>query len=112
MLADYNLRVPKSERQAPHDCTGDPMFIDPGKGLFWLRTESPAHGKGSPDQTPDTDFWGRPRPRSQASDLGALPFVPELAKPAARARFEGGWTYYRHGSGGTLPDFWALPLTT
>ena len=109
VLADYNLCSPKSDRSGPHSVIGDPMFVDARKGLFWLRPESPARGKGSPEHAPVTDFWGRPRAKDQPPDLGAMPFVPELATSDARSRFEGGWTYYRHGSSGTVPDLWALP---
>ncbi|MBI2929916.1 MAG: right-handed parallel beta-helix repeat-containing protein [Verrucomicrobia bacterium] len=107
-LVDYNLCLPKSDRNDSHGVTGDPMFVDANKGLFWLRPESPARGKGSLEHAPDTDFWGRARPKDRPPDLGALPFVPELARPEARQRFENGWAYFRHGSGGTMPDFWTL----
>src|SRR5262245_14287747 len=49
VLADYNLCMGKANRQGPHSLTGDPMFIDAGKGFFGLRAESPARGKGSPE---------------------------------------------------------------
>lgn len=110
VLVDYNLCMPKSDRNGPHGVTGDPMFVDAGKGLFWLQSESPARGKGWSEHVPDIDFWGRPRGKDQPPDLGAMPFVPELAKPEARDRFEYGWTYYRHGTGGMLPDFWVFPV--
>jgi hypothetical protein len=58
---------------------------------------------------PETDFWGRSRAKDRPPDLGAMPFLPELADPAARQRFEFGWAYFRHGSGGTIPDLWLLP---
>ena len=107
-LADYNLCLPKSARQGPHGVTGNPMFVDAGKGLFWLRAESPARRQGSPEHAPATDFWGRPRAKGQPPDLGAMPFASELLRPEVRGRFEYNWAYYRHG--GTLPDLWALPL--
>ncbi len=109
VLVDYNLCLPKSDRNDSHGVTGDPMFVDADKAPFWLRPESPARGKGSSEHAPDTDFWGRPRAKDRPPDLGALPFVPELARPEARQRFENGWAYFRHGSGGAVPDFWVLP---
>jgi hypothetical protein len=109
VLVDYNLCAPKSARNGPHGVTGDPLFVDAGKGLFWLRAESPARRKGASEHAPATDLWGRPRSRGQPPDLGAMPFMQELLKPEVRGRFEYGWTCYRHGTGGTLPDFWALP---
>ena len=109
VLVEYNLCTPKSSRQETNGITGNPMFVDVGKGLFWLRAESPARGKGAHAHAPETDFWGRSRPKDQLMDLGAMPFNPDLAKAEARHRFEFGWAYYRHGSGGTIPDFWVLP---
>src|SRR4030095_10985707 len=110
LLADYNLCSPKSDHQGPHGVTGDPMFVDAGKGFYWLRAESPACGKGSTEHAPETDFWGRTRVKDQSPDLGAMPFVVKLASSDARKQFADGWPYFRHGSGGTMPDFWAPPL--
>jgi hypothetical protein len=112
VLVDYNLCLPKTAHIGPHGVTGDPMFVDAGKGLFWLRAESPARGKGSSTHAPPTDFWGRPRAKDQPVDLGAMQFISELANAEARQRFEFGWAYYRHGSGGTVPDLWLLPGST
>jgi len=109
VLVDYNLCLPKSTLNGPHRVTGEPMFFDAGKGLLWLRAESPARRAGSSEHAPTTDFWGRPRLKGQPPDLGAMPFAPELLRPEVRNRFEYGWAYYRHGSGGTTPNYWALP---
>lgn len=104
---DYNLCNPPSERQGQHGITGDPGFVDAGKGVFWLREDSPARGKGSPQYAPAMDFWGRIRPKDQPPDIGALTFVPYLATEEVRADWDYGWAYHRHS--GMLPDFWALP---
>lgn len=106
VLVDYNLCLPKSARSGPHGVVGDPLFVDAGKGQFWLRAESPARGKGASAYAPATDFWGRPRAKDRPVDLGAMPFVPELLH---FERFQYGWAYYWHGSGGTIPDFWMFP---
>ncbi len=97
-------------RNGPHGVAGDPRFVDAGKGLFWLRAESPARRKGSSEHATATDFWGRARAKGQPPDLGAMPFAVELLRSEVRSRFEYGWAYHRHGAGGTLPDYWALPL--
>jgi len=107
VLIDYNLCMPGSDRQGPHGISGDPRFVDAGKGVFWLRKDSPAIGKGSPEHAPGMDFWGRPRSKDQAPDLGALPFLPALTADQADAVLEYGWAYHRHGTG-TIPDFWTL----
>jgi parallel beta-helix repeat protein len=106
VLVDYNLCVPRSERQGPHGIIGDPKFVDAGKGVFWLREGSPAVGKGSWQHAPTMDFWGRPRPKDQAPDLGAFPFVSFLTDEQVRASWDHQWAYHRHS--GMLPDFWSL----
>jgi parallel beta-helix repeat protein len=112
VIADYNLCSPKSAHDGPHGVTGDPLFADANKGLFWLRAESPVRGRGSSEHSPVTDFWGRTRSQGQPPDLGAMPFASKLLLPEVRDRFEYGWAYYRHGARGTVPDFWALALET
>lgn len=106
VLIDYNLCHPGSERQGPHGLAGDPGFVDPGKGVFWLRENSPAIGRGASDHAHDTDFWGRYRSKDQPPDLGAFPFVPFLMTDQVRANWDHGWAYHRHS--GMLPDFWSL----
>jgi len=107
VLVDYNLCVPKSTRQGPHGLTGDPRFLDRTKGVFWLRQRSPAIGKGSPQHAPKTDFWARPRPPDRPPDLGAFPFESVLTREQARAGWDHGWAYHRHGNKAGLPDPWA-----
>ncbi len=107
MQVDYNLCLPPSDRQGPHGITGDPKFVDAGRGVFWLGPDSPAIGKGSSQHAPAEDFWGRPLPKDKAPDLGAFTFVPSLVTEQARAGWDYGWPYHRHGKG--IPDLWMLP---
>lgn len=109
ILADYNFCVPKSAHQGPHGLTGDPLFVDPKRGVFWLREGSPAIAKGTPDYAPATDFWGRPRPKDKAPDMGAFTFDPVLTHEQVRAGWDNGWAYHRHGNNIGLPDPWVLP---
>jgi parallel beta-helix repeat protein len=109
--ADYNFCVPKSAHQGLHGLTGDPGFVDPVKGVFWLREDSPAIGKGSTQYAPATDFWGRPRPKDKIPDLGAFNFEPALAGERIRADWDYGWAYHRHGNQSGPPDPWLLPAT-
>jgi parallel beta-helix repeat protein len=106
---DYNLCVPMSARQGPHGLTGDPRFVDAMKGVFWLQADSPAIGKGSSQHAPAADFWGRPRPQDRAPDMGAFAFEPLLTGEEARADWDHGWAYHRHGTKAGLPDPWVLP---
>ena len=106
VLIDYNLCQPRSERQGQHGIAGDPRFVDAGKGVFWLREDSPAISKGALQHAPAIDFWGRLRSKDLPTDVGAFPFVPYLAAEQTRANWDYGWAYHRHS--GMLPDFWSL----
>ncbi|MDP2899089.1 MAG: right-handed parallel beta-helix repeat-containing protein [bacterium] len=109
VLVDYNLCVPKSARRGPYGLTGGPRFVDPTKGVFWLREDSPAIGKGSPQYAPATDFWVRPLPKEKSPDLGAFAFEPLLTQKQVRAEWDFAWAYHRHGNNTALPDPWVLP---
>jgi hypothetical protein len=109
ILADYNLCQPKSDRQGPHGLSGDPQFVAPEHGVFWLRDDSPAVGRGAGQYAPATDFWGRRRSPDQAVDLGAFAFERSLLGTQVRADWDHGWAYHRHGNKIGLPDLWALP---
>jgi len=108
IISDYNLCMTESEYQGLHGIIGDPRFVDPGKGVYWLREDSPARGKGSHKYASAKDFWGRSYPENQPIDIGAFPYVPFLSSDQARAGWDNGWAYHRHGSG-MLYDFWTLP---
>ena len=129
VLLDYNLTVPSVAADVrrrtffgPHNLTGDPRFVDPTRGVYWLRADSPAIGKGSAQYAPPTDFWGRSRPQNRLAgaqhsalrtqdstiDLGAFVFEPILTGKQVRADWDSGWPYHRHGSKAGLPDLWAL----
>jgi parallel beta-helix repeat protein len=116
VLMDYNLTMPavaaEVSRRTPegtHNSTGDPRFVDRNKGVFWLRADSPAIGKGAAQYAPATDFWGRPRPANKAPDLGAFPFASALTRDQVRADWDYGWAYHRHGTEAGLPDPWTRP---
>jgi parallel beta-helix repeat protein len=109
ILVDYNFCVPKSDRQGPHGLTGNPTFVDPVKGVFWLREDSQAIGKGSAQYAPATDFWSRPRPKDKIPDIGCFEFQPILAEERTRKGWDYGWAYHRHGNQLGPPDPWLLP---
>jgi len=108
VLVDYNLCVPASKRQGPNGLTGEPRFVDAGKGAFWLRDGSPAIGRGSAEHAPAADFWGRRRADGKAADMGALAFDPGLTSERLREDWEG-WAYHRHGRPIEPPDAWQPP---
>lgn len=120
MKAVCNLCWPTSQQPSQHTINADPKFLEPARGLYWLREGSPAIGAGSvafalmangsvAAETP-SDFWGRPL--IPPPDLGALGFYKELLDPAWRGRWYMGWAYgYPPNQEGydRMPDLWALP---
>ncbi len=108
--ADCNLFLPRSEHQGAGGLSGDPLFVDPARGAYWLRPGSPARGKGTRRFAPAEDFWGRPRPAGGPVDLGCFPFVASLAEPRARAAWHLGYAYrFTPSAGQDMPDLWMLP---
>ena len=66
----------------PHDISADPWFVDAQGGDFHLALDSPCIDAGDPDNYPETDFEGDPRPMGLASDIGADEFRSEI--PSSR----------------------------
>jgi hypothetical protein len=107
---DYNLCRPKSPHSGPYGVGGDPLLLDPRHGLFWLKPQSAAIGRGSGKYALEGDFWGRPAPPGRAPDLGAFAFVPALLDPQSRATWYLNWAYgYPPHGVADAPDFWSLP---
>jgi hypothetical protein len=88
----------------------EPGFLAAGQGVYWLKKDSPAIGKGSPEHALPLDFWGRPRPWDRPPDLGAFAYDLGLLEPDARVNWHFGWAYgYAPGKELQPPDLWALP---
>jgi serralysin len=89
--------------------TGDPGFVDATKGVYWLKSDSPARGKGTTKFRPATNFWGLAS--RGPVDLGAYPYVASLTDPAVRADWPNGYAFCRRWDtpGMELPDLWAKP---
>jgi hypothetical protein len=79
-LIDHNLidgfQGTEGEILGESPVKGDPLFVDPSRADFHLRSGSPAIGAGSSDGAPPGDFEGRLRPsRGKAAgpcDIGAF----------------------------------------
>jgi parallel beta-helix repeat protein len=99
---DYNLydSPPQGYSKGPHDLTGDPGFIRTRWGIYWLCKDSSAREHGDPKVAPDTDLWGRPRPKDRTPDLGAYQFIPSIESQAIQ------WQYTKER---TIPDLWQVP---
>jgi hypothetical protein len=102
-----NLCEPASANQGPEGITGDPKFIDTVRGVYWLREDSPARGKGSAQYLLATDFWGRPPDATVPPALGCFPYVEALTKPQAREKWYWEWPYeFYHSQEMGVPDLW------
>lgn len=110
LVADHNLCAPSDPSQGPHGLTGDPGFVDPDHGVYWLREDSLARGKGSLTHALEQDFWGRATDRTRPPDLGCFAFVAALISPEARQGWYYQWPYefYPNREMG-LPDLWQAP---
>jgi parallel beta-helix repeat protein len=109
-LTERTLEPAAAHRLGPSNITGDPRFVDADRGVYWLRPDSPAIGKGAPQHAPERDFWGRPLRKGQPVDLGCFVFVPSLAAPEMRSQWHHQWAYRFAPSGRQdVPDLWAPP---
>lgn len=106
---DYNLCLPRFRGAGPHGVSADPMFLDAGKGAFYLQKGSPAIEKGSQEYAPKRDFFGRPRPEGKAPDLGCFAYDPSLLLPDAREDWYYQWPFLFKGKAKTMPDLWKQP---
>jgi hypothetical protein len=110
LVADYNLCLPADQAQGPHGLTCDPRFVLPEKGVYWLKSDSPARGKGSDQFAPTEDFWGRTINRADPIDLGCFRFMPSLTESTAQQGWHYQWPYefYPDRAMG-MPDLWRPP---
>lgn len=109
IVIDYNLCSPPFRGAGPHRVFGNPLFLDEGKGTFFLRKGSPAIGTGSKKYAPKNDFFGRPLREDRPPDLGCFPYEPSLLLPQARWDWYYQWPFLFKGRAETIPDFWNMP---
>ncbi len=108
-LIDYNLFASPFREIGLHNVTADPLFLDAPKGVFYLKTGSPAIGKGSKEYAPERDFFNRKWPEERSADLGCFPYEPSLLSPQARKSWYYQWPFLFKGYSETMPDLWELP---
>jgi parallel beta-helix repeat protein len=107
---DFNLCIPASAHRQAHSLTAEPLFVDPARGAYWLRSDSPAIGAGRREYAPASDFWRRPFPPDAPIDLGCFPFVARLSGSAPRDSGHLGYAYRFGLAGGhDMPDLWISP---
>ena len=89
--------------------TGDPKFVDPEKGIFWLQSTSPAIGKGNAAYAPPSNFWNLPG--ASALDQGAFAYKASLTNAALRSSWPNGYAFRRRRdtAGMEMPDLWISP---
>jgi hypothetical protein len=71
---DYNLIDGPTDIYGSNYVEGNPLFHDSTEGDFHLSAGSPAIDAGSPDDAPDDDYDGAPRPQGKGYDIGAFEF--------------------------------------
>ena len=74
---DYNIYpVDQNVFKGEHDIVADPMVLEPGIDLsradFRLDRKSPALNSGDGSCAPETDIYGKKRPRGKSVDRGAF----------------------------------------
>jgi parallel beta-helix repeat protein len=74
LLIDYNLYSGPSQSYGSHDLQGNPRFINPYKGIYWIDEKSAAIGHGNPDIAPVNDLMGWERPKNNSPDIGAYQY--------------------------------------
>jgi parallel beta-helix repeat protein len=108
VLIDYNLCYPRYKWAGPHGLSVDPLFLEPQKGTFYLRQDSPAIGAGSLELAPERDFFNHQIPADKAPDLGCFPYIPYLLSDEARQDWYYNWPFLFKGKAEVIPDFWKL----
>lgn len=106
---DYNLCYPAYKWAGPHGFSADPLFLEPQKGTFYIREDSPAIEAGSLEFAPERDFFNREIPTDKAPDLGCFPYIPYLLMDEARKDWYYNWPFLFKGKAEVIPDFWELP---
>ena len=109
VLIDYNLCYPRYKWAGPHGFSADPLFLEPEKGTFYLREDSPAIQAGTLEFAPERDFFNREIAADRAPDLGCFPYIPSLLSDGARKDWYYNWPFLFKGKGEIIPDFWELP---
>jgi len=109
VIIDHNLSLPRFIGAGPHGISRDPLFLDAKKGVFYLRTGSPAIARGSKKYAPEKDFFGRELPEDKTPDLGCFPYDPSLLSPKARKDWYYQWPFIFKGHSETMPDLWKPP---
>lgn len=99
-----NLLKPLTGGFDSSNFTADPMFLNPAQGLFFLKQDSPAIAKGSPQYAPGKDFFGQDRKTDSPVDLGCYTYNSALLTPQATRQLYLGWAF--HSLGNEIPDLW------
>jgi parallel beta-helix repeat protein len=107
LIIKNNLFKPFDEKLGDSNFTGNPLFLDEKKGLFYIKQNSPVIGKGSVQYAPKKDFFGKFRNVGTSVDLGCYSYDPILLTPKVTEDLYLGWAY--HSLGNEIPDLWKFP---
>jgi hypothetical protein len=97
VYADYNLSRLALVPAGSHDVVVSTVgFVNPGNGLYWLASNSPARGAANRNVVLPVDFFGNPQ--SSVTDIGAFQYNATLAGDIR--------VLYPSPAN---PDYWSLP---
>ena len=105
---DYNLYDMQSDIHGPNDFKGFPEFVNSKFGIYWIGQKSDARGRGNPNIIPETDLWGRSRPKNVAPDLGAYQYLELTLSEKDVKKWQYG-SRFDTPEPGDLPDLWLSP---
>jgi parallel beta-helix repeat protein len=66
-----NVKDYSGVNPGPHDISDDPRFVNPERGDYHIRCDSPVFDMGTSDGAPPVDFDGDSRPLWRGVDMGA-----------------------------------------
>jgi len=103
-----NILSPKIDT-AEENLSNDPLFLNPSKGWYFLKENSPARKNGLTKYMPSNNFFGNERKSNAESYIGCFEFNESLLKVETSRDLYLGWSYY--GSP-TSPryDLWNLDI--
>jgi hypothetical protein len=105
---EYNLMVPFMDI-GEQNFSDDPLFLNPTKGWYYLRENSPARKKGLKKYIPPRDFFDKERKVDAETYIGCFEFNESLLQVETDRDLQLGWAYYNFHSDSSKfepPDLW------
>ena len=108
IMVENNIIYPASKPFTNNNSSQEPHFLDPSKGLFFLKKKTELSAKKITD-LPEKDFFGSKWIDPNQMDIGCFSYDPNLLEPEYQKKWYNGWPYYFRKGGNTIPDLWKQP---